>query len=75
MLRPIHQSAFHWVAVDVALLLDVLLFGPHVEIVEALLPHGGGFGVGTSTHCKGRDEWRTLDLIRLFRLFRLILRS
>ena len=56
MLRPIHQSAFHWVAVDVAQLLDVLLFGPHVEIVEALLPHGGGFGVGTSTHRKGRDE-------------------
>src|ERR1019366_7125613 len=34
------------VAVHVAQLLDLLLFGPHVEIVEAFLPHRSGFRVG-----------------------------
>ena len=38
-------------------LLDLLLFGPHVEIVEAFLPYGSGSGVGEPTHRKRRDEW------------------
>jgi hypothetical protein len=33
-----HQSALHWVAVDVAQLFDAFAFAPYVEIVETLLP-------------------------------------
>src|ERR1700722_3352734 len=38
LLRSFHQSAFHWVAMDVPQFLHTLLRGPHIKVIETSLP-------------------------------------
>ena len=39
LLRFLHQLSRYWIPVHVAQLLDPLACRPHVEVVEASLPH------------------------------------